>query len=126
MEQTSFSPTGKISKNTHYAECFVSKKIADQINYYLSSIPKSENDCFGEDNSFVKTVKFKDGMEMDIKLCGVQYEGLDNDFPWTEAVLFDHNDTEICHTEPEDEFFGEWHLETKEGSYIANVQIDAG
>lgn len=34
------------------------------------------------------TAIFGNGIEMDIKLCGVQYEDGGFNKPWTEAVLF--------------------------------------
>ena len=51
------------------------------------------------------TAVFPDRIEMDIKLCGS-----DASAPWTEAVLF-QNGSEICCSEPAEDFFGEWELE---------------
>ena len=94
---------------------------AAMINEYLNHEPANESDCFNEDETFSKTVKFPDGAEMDIKLCGVQYLDGESNLPWTEAVLF-INGSEVACSEPEDEFFGEWELEHDGTRYIANVK----
>lgn len=62
------------------------------------------------------TAKFPDGYEMDIKCCGCQ-----DDSSWTEAVLFDAQGHELCCTDVEDEFVGEWELEYCGTRYIAIV-----
>ena len=71
----------------------------------------------GEDETISKTIVFKDGMEMDVKCCGVKDE---NEGSWTEAVLF-RNGSEVCCSEPDTEFFGEWRLEYNGNEYIAEV-----
>lgn len=85
----------------------VPKEEAKRIDYLLSHEPKDASECFGEDEIISYTAKYKDGMEMDIKLCGVQYEEGSSNLPWTEAVLF-KDGTEVSCCEPSDEFFGKW------------------
>ena len=102
----------------------VSAQDAELIKEYLSIEPESEDECLGEDRTITYTVKFGNGIEMDIKLCGVRYdESEESNKPWTEAVLF-KNGREICCTEPDDEFFGEWQCEIGEDVYIAVVSAE--
>lgn len=75
---------------------------------------------FGEDDTLVYGADFGNGIEMDIKCCGVQYEenGINN--AWCEAVLFD-NGTEVAVSDVEDDFFGEWELPYNNVTYVAEV-----
>lgn len=83
-----------------------------KIRYLLTHAPKDSTDCMGEDETVSFMVSFDGGYEMDIKLCGVQYDDSPDacNLPYTEAVLF-QNGAEVCCTEPSDEFFGLWELE---------------
>lgn len=102
-------------------EIAVPEADAKQIRYLISHEPKDEKECFGEDETFVETVRFPDETEMDVKLCGVQYEqGADMNRPWTEAVLF-RNGCEVACSEVEDTFFGDWELSYGNRFYIAHV-----
>lgn len=78
---------------------------------------------FGEDLAIVKTAVFDDGLEMDIKCCGVQWEEFGDNTAWTEAVLF-RNGSEVCCTEPCDNFLGEWELPYGNDTYVVNVILD--
>lgn len=98
----------------------VPKERAEEINRLLATEPASGSECFGEDETMSYTADFGDGIEMDIKLCGVQYEEGESNTPWTEAVLFDHG-SELCCSEPDDTFFGCWELEHDDVKYIAEV-----
>lgn len=83
--------------------------------------PKTESDCFGEDETMSYTVDFGNGYEMDIKVCGVQYEEGGNNTAWTEAVLFLYG-SEIACSDPSDGISGEWELEDDDGNtYIVDV-----
>lgn len=104
-------------------EIRISKKDADEIKKLLSEKPKDESSCFGEDETISYTADFGNGMEMDIKLCGVRFEEGESNLPWTEAVLFDHG-CEVCHTEPGDDFFGTWELKHENMTYAAEVIIE--
>ena len=84
--------------------------------------PASEDECFSENETYVKTYVFADGKEMDIKICGVQYRDGEDNSPWTEAVLFDENGCELACTEPSDDFFGDWVLECDGCSYFVTVK----
>lgn len=72
-------------------------------------------DGMGEDDTISHTAVFDNGIEMDIKLCGA-----DDDYPWTEAVLFE-NGCELCHTDVEDEYFGVWEIEYNGDTYIVEI-----
>lgn len=91
----------------------ISKKLADKINNLLTTV----NEDFGIDETIIHTANFGNGYEMDIKCCGS-----DDETAWTEAVLF-NNGSEVCCSEPSDEYLGEWELETRDDKYIVNVVI---
>lgn len=102
---------------------FISKAENRQINRYLKNNATREEDNFNESDSFRITAKFQDGLEMDIKMCGVQFEknGTSN-IPWTEAVLFKGSGQVAC-TDVEDEFTGNWELEYEGNTYITHVKV---
>ena len=108
----------------HKEHLHVSKEDAAIIRNYLETEQSSEDECLGEERSITYTVNFGGGYEMDIKLCGVRYnEKEESNKPWTEAVLF-KNGSEVCCTEPGDEFFGEWQCVVGEDVYIAFVTAE--
>lgn len=69
----------------------------------LSAEPTSQEECFGEEETIMHTAIFGNGIEMDIKLCGVQYEDGGFNKAWTEAVLF-KNGTQVACTEPDETY----------------------
>lgn len=93
---------------------------ADRIDHLLATEPEDEDSCFDEDESIVYTADFGSGIQMDVKLCGVQFEEGGVNTPWTEAVLF-VDGCEICCSEPGDEFFGKWEHWLGSTKYIAEV-----
>jgi hypothetical protein len=100
----------------------VPKKEADFYERLLHEEPKSWDDCFGEDETVSLTAKFEDGNEIDVKICGVQYdEDATTNKPWTEAVLFDSNGSEILCSDVEEELFGTWILEHDGTRYVVDV-----
>lgn len=101
----------------------VSKSTADMINELLTVEPKCESECYGEDETLSYTAKFGYGIEMDVKVCGVQYEEGGSNTAWTEAVLFDHG-SEVAHTDVCDTFTGEWELEYDGKKYITEVLVE--
>lgn len=102
----------------------ISKKEDELIRKYLTRIPKNESECFGENDSFTRTVKFDDGMEMDIKLCGVEFLDDSSNLPYTEAVLF-KNGSEVSCSDACDNFTGEWELENGKNTYVAIIEVAA-
>ena len=90
---------------------------AECLNYWLTD-NSDTSERLDEDDTIVKTAKFEDGMEMDIKCCGTQ-----DDVAWTEAVLFYDNGQEACHTEVSDEYFGDWELEWGGNVYRVHVVL---
>ena len=101
----------------------IDKCKAEEINKFLHVEPSNEDECLGEDIAIVHTAKFDDGIEMDIKCCGVQYEEeSESNLAWTEAVLFS-NGYEICCTEASDEYFGEWICEYDGNEYVVIVEV---
>ena len=95
----------------------VEKRLADYIEKALNSKRKN---MLGEDEAIVKTAIFPNGIEMDIKCCGVQYNKDDDNSAWTEAVLF-HNGHEVACSEVNDSFLGTWELEYNGTLYRTNV-----
>lgn len=105
----------------YYEKLVIDKAEADKIRKFLAE-PKSEEECLGEDFIYSKSVVFKNGLEADIKICGVPYEENGYNAPYTEAVLF-KNGCEVCCTETECVFFGRWILKYDGDLYL--VDIDA-
>lgn len=99
----------------------VPKERAFDIDFCLSYEPHSQEECLGEDFQIVFTADFGNGLEMDIKLCGVSYEEENCNLPWTEAVLF-RNGCELTHSEVSDEYFGLWELEYDGDVYSCLVE----
>lgn len=102
----------------------INKKQGDAINKYLHEEPTCESECLYEDVTITDTVVFDNGMEMDIKCCGVQYEEGASNLAWTEAVLFNGFGREVACSEPSDEYFGEWVLEYEGNQYVAIVEAE--
>ena len=102
----------------------ISKKEAEQINKHLHVEPTCEDECLGENITIVHTATFDNGIEMDIKCCGVEYRAdEESNTAWAEAVLFD-NGNEICCTEPSDEYLGEWICEYNGDEYVVIVKTN--
>lgn len=102
----------------------ISKAAADMITRYLTVEPTCAKDCLGEDETIIYTAVFDNGIEVDIKCCGVQYhEDEETNTAWCEAVMFDGH-SEICCEYGEDDFFGEWELEYNDDEYIVTVEVD--
>lgn len=100
----------------------------DQIEKYLTAEPTSRDECLDEDDTIIYTAVFDDGIEMDVKCCGVQYNEYDEEeleygntnTAWCEAVLFD-NGSEVANEMGEDVFEGEWPIEYEGNTYIAEI-----
>ena len=108
---------------THNATITISKTRAALYEQMLNWKDGDNADIrLSEEETITETAYFSDGLEMDIKICGVQYEGNGNDSAYTEAVLFTSNGSEICCTEPGDDFLGIWELENDGNKYIVEVK----
>lgn len=102
---------------------FITKEESDEYKQLLTVEPNNHDECMGEDVTISKTVKFDDGTEMDIKICGVQYsEDKESNLPWTEAVLF-RNGCELGYTEPSDEYEGMWFIEDAGNTYTVYIEV---
>ena len=110
----------------HRATIWIPADEARKINELLTTEPADESECMGEDETISYTAKFDNGMQADVKVCGVQYD--DNpdasNLPWSEAVLFDSTGSQLCCTEPSDDdtIIGEWTLEYNGETYIVDVR----
>lgn len=96
----------------------VSKDQAERLNYWINCNADS-SERLNEDDTFVRTAKFEDGFEMDIKCCGTQ-----DDVAWAEAVLFYENGQEACCTEVRDEYLGDWEIEWGGNVYRVHVVME--
>lgn len=94
--------TGTIYEQT----IFLSRQTLNDYRRLLTIEPKEDSECMGEDKTISHTAVFENGMEADVKLCGVQYKEGESNLPWAEAVLF-HNGSEIAHTDASDEIEGD-------------------
>ena len=103
----------------YYEKLVIDKAEADKIKKFLAE-PKSEEECLGEDFTYIHSVTFKNGLEADIKICGVQYEEGGYNAPYTEAVLF-KNGCEVSCTDVECVFFGRWILKYDGDLYLVDV-----
>lgn len=101
-------------------EIIINREKLATINKYLTVEPKTEDECLSEDETITYTAVFDDGYEVDVKCCGVQFREGESNLAWSEAVLF-KNGMEVCCTEPEFEFDGEWEL--ADGNKIFTVLI---
>ena len=101
----------------------IPKTLAEKIQRYLSVEPKTENECLSEDEIISVIIPFGNGIEMDVKCCGVQFHENESNLAWTEAVLFDHG-SQVAYTDPSDEFLGEWTLEYENVTYTAIIETD--
>ena len=100
----------------------ISKDKANWINKILFTEPEDEDECFGEDETYTEEYVFENGMRICIDICGVQYdEDEESNLPYTQAVLYDKN-CEIECSEPCEDFFGEWELETDDDVYIVEIE----
>lgn len=95
----------------------VPKSVMDTVKGYLNA--ESEDEFQGEDDTITYTAVFPDGKQMDVKCCGCR-----NEASWTEAVLFDRNGSELCCSEPGDEYAGTWELEYEGTKYVAVVKTE--
>lgn len=114
--------TGKETKNKRIYRRNI-ELTAEETKYVrtiLTTQPSEEGECFGETEIFSKTAVFDDGIEMDIKMCGVKYREGESNLPWVEAVLF-KNGSELCCSEPADDMFDEWELEYDGVKYCTMV-----
>ena len=103
----------------------ISKEEAGQINKYLTEEPTCADECLGEDITITNTATFENGIEIDIKCCGVQYdEHNESNTAYTEAILFEEG-YEVSYTEPSDEYLGEWILEDDNNNeYVVIVEVE--
>lgn len=94
----------------------ISKDRAEYINTLLKLTGDKIYDKYGlkRDDTVTETVVFDNGVEMDIKLVICDEDGE----PYTEAVLFDKNGSQMAYTDAADEFLGTWTIEYENGSVI--------
>lgn len=85
--------------------------------------PRCEDDCFGEDETITHTAIFGNGIEMDIKICGVQFIEGECNTPFTEAILF-KDGYEVACSEPSEGLDGEWELEYNDVLYQVIVEVE--
>lgn len=102
----------------------IPKNKAKEITRILNTKPVNEEGCFGEDETMAYTADFGNGIQMDVRICGVRYKEGECNRPYTEAVLF-KNDYELCRTNPDSDFFGKWDLIYDNVRYIADITVES-
>ena len=100
---------------TYETHILIDKTAADLIRTCLD--PGPCDDRLHETETISKTVKFPDGRQMDIRLCGA-----DKGPAWTEAVLFERSGVQVCCTDPDDAFFQVWEIESDGVKYVVDVR----
>lgn len=96
----------------------------ERIKHYLTVEPSCREECLSENSTISHTVTFGSGIEMDIKCCGVDFDETNqSNTAWTEAVLFCHG-SEVCCSEPEDDYLGEWTLTYNGNDYSVLVTVE--
>ena len=100
---------------------FIDRELLDKYSDMLNIEPADESECLGEDETISYTADFGNGMEIDVKICGVQYKEGESNTAWTEAVLF-HNGSQVACTDVCDEFAGDWQLDYNGDTYIVHVK----
>lgn len=107
-------PASRVPSRIGYSKILaIGQDEMDKIEAWLSN-----EEHLDEDDTFVRTAKFPDGRQMDIKCCGVQDE---DGCAWTEAVLFDPDGHEVACTEPAESFDGTWSFEVDGARYEVEV-----
>ena len=88
----------------------------------LNEQPAAQEDTLmGKDDALSVTADFGNGIEMDVKVCGVQFREGEDNRAWSEAVLF-KDGCEVGCTEPSDEIDGAWALVYDGNIYFAVVK----
>jgi len=114
----------ELTRKRYCCTITISEIEAAQINKHLHEEPSCADDCLGEDIAITHTATFDNGITVDIKCCGVQYnEDEESNTAWTEAVLF-KDGHEINCSEPSDEYLGEWILEYNNDEYVVLVEVE--
>lgn len=98
-----------MSEKHYFSTLTLESHTFTHLQTLLHTEPSCKSDCFGENEKITYTVRFPDDVEMDLEICGVQYQEGESNLPWTQAVLFLHG-CELTFTEPEGDFCGKWTL----------------
>ena len=93
---------------------------AKTIENYLTAEPSSAEECLPEDKAYTYTADFGDGWQMDIKVCGLQFEEGGGNTAWSEAVLF-KDGVERCCSDPSEDLLGDWELEADGITFVTKV-----
>ena len=107
----------------HYTKTiYIPKKEIERLNRLLDVVYDEEDmereGVESDSTLFIKTARFDDGYEVDVKVCSGQHN------LWSEAVLFDPDGNEVscvddCSYEHID---GEWSLESDDAEYTVVVK----
>ena len=124
VEALVFEMLDSFSEPEHKTEIVIPYEEAQRIRELLTKEPESEDECMGEDTIITYTAKFDNGLEVDVKLCGVQFDE-DNgaNRPWAEAVLF-KDGCEVACSDVEEDYFGIWDLEYDGEKYSVIVMAE--
>lgn len=97
-----------------YSVIYVEDRLAARVAGYLRANRRSA--LQPERDTIVVTACFPDGRQADVKCCGSRTGP-----SWAEMVLFGPDGSELCCTEPRDEFTGEWRLDYEGDTYVVYV-----
>lgn len=111
--------------NTYIKTVKIDRKKERAINDALNwRIGDSEDSRLGEDDCIFETVRFDNGIEADIKCCGVSFDELEepNNCAYTEIVFFKNGCEVSSPSDISDSFLGKWEGEVDGDRYIVNVE----
>ena len=109
------------SVKTFHKNIWLEAGMLSQLRKYLSKEPESPIECLGKDETITFTVDFGKGIQMDVKVCGVQYEDGGSNTAWSEAVLFE-NGSQVAYSDAGEEIDGSpWALEYAGNLYVVHV-----
>lgn len=95
---------------------------AKKLERWLTVEPTCEEEALPEDKVYSYTADFGDGWEMDIKVCGVKFDKVEeSNTAWSEAILF-KDGCERCCSQVSDSFIGDWELEADGIEYVTTVK----
>ena len=103
--------------NLHETTLMMPQERADFFSRLLKLTNNEIYAIYGlkRNESFSETAVFDDGTKIQIRLV-IQ----EKTTPYAEAVMF-RNNSEVCCTDPEDEFMGEWSIEYGDNKYVVKI-----
>ena len=95
----------------------IPKEYENIVDKYFSDSYEIKEGEFGEDDKISFSAEFRDGNNMYIDMCGVQYEEGHDNKPYAQATLNDEKGRELAFTEPAEQLLGDWCIEYNDFEY---------